>query len=115
MASRPAALTGTRAYAYNVSGNSAFSNTDFATTDAGSAIGLMLNGYKIKGMHNIDLSWSGTTTANVDIFRDGEPLVTVPDTGAYTDSTNNKGGRTYDYLLCEAGTANCSDVESVTF
>jgi hypothetical protein len=77
----------------------------------------MLNGYKIKGKHTIDLSWTGTgtTTADVDIFRDGAPLDTVPDTGAYTDSTSNKGGRTYDYQLCEAGTANCSAVESVTF
>ena len=104
-----------RAYAYNASGNSGYSNTDFAITDAGPAISLVLNGYKIKGKHTVDLSWSGATTANVDIYRDGGLLATVADTGAYTDATNNKGGRTYDYQLCEAGTANCSDVESVTF
>ena len=104
-----------RAYAYNASGNSAFSNTDSATTDAGPAISLTLNGYKIKGRHTIDLSWSGATTANVDIHRDGAFLETVSNTGAYTDATSNKGGRTYDYQLCEVGSANCSDIESVTF
>jgi hypothetical protein len=104
-----------RVYAYNGSGNSAFSNTDSATTDAAPAISLTLNGYKIKGKHTIELSWLGTTAADVDIYRDGAPLETVLNIGAYTDFTSNKGGRTYDYQLCEAGTSNCSAVESVTF
>jgi hypothetical protein len=51
----------------------------------------------------------------VDIYRDGGPLETVPDTGAYTDATSNKGGRSYDYQVCEAGTMNCSDIVSVIF
>ena len=104
-----------RVYAFNSSGNSADSNTDSATTDAASAISLILNGYKIKGKHHIDLSWSGTTAVDVDIFRDGALHETVPDTGAFTDATSNKGGRTYEYQVCEAGTANCSELESVTF
>jgi titin len=104
-----------RVYAYNGSGNSAFSNTGFAITDAAPAISLTLDGYKIKGKHTIDLSWSGTTAANVDIYRDGALLLTVPDTGEHTDFTSNKGGRTYEYQLCEAGTSNCSAVGSVTF
>jgi len=104
-----------RVYAYNVSGDSPFSNTSFATTDAGPTITLTLIGYKIKGRHIIELSWDGTTSANVDIYRDGALLATVPDSGTFKDSTSNKGGRAYDYHLCEAGTANCSAVESVTF
>ncbi|MFT5372954.1 MAG: serine protease [Lysobacterales bacterium] len=87
---------------------------DFATTKNGPAITL-LNGYKIKGNHNIDLEWTGTITSNVDIFRDGGLLITVPNIGSYTDSTSNKGGRAYTYQVCEAGTSNCSAVESVTF
>lgn len=102
-----------RVSAFNAAGYSGYSNTDSATTDAGAA--LSLNGYKIKGKHNIDLDWSGTTGSDVDIYRDGGLLVTVSDTGAYTDSTTNKGGRTYNYQVCEAGTASCSAVESVTF
>ena len=104
-----------RAYAFNAGGNSPYSNTDSATTDAGPDITLSLNGYKIKGKHTIDLSWSGTTLANVDIYRDGGLLETVTDTGAYTDATTNKGGRSYDYQVCEAGTMNCSDIVSVIF
>jgi len=104
-----------RAYAFNGAGNSLYSNTDSAATDAGPVITLTLNGYKIKGKHTIDLSWSGTTLPDVDIYRDGELLETVSDTGSYTDATSNKGGRTYDYQVCEEGTMNCSDVVSVTF
>jgi titin len=106
-----------RVNAFNAAGASGYSNTDSATTDAGPAINLSLSGYKIKGKHNIDLDWSGTPGPHVDIFRDGGglPLETVSDTGAYTDSTNNRGGRTYNYQVCEAGTNNCSAVESVSF
>jgi len=104
-----------RVNAFNAGGNSSFSNTATATTDAAPAISLVLNGYKIKGNHTIDLNWSGTTTATVQIFRDGALVATVTDTGSYTDATSNKGGRTYDYQVCEAGTDSCSDIESVTF
>ena len=104
-----------RVYAFNAAGDSAYSNEDSAITDAGPAITLNLAGYKSKGRHVVDLDWLGTTTANVDIFRDGGLLATVPDTGAHTDNTGNKGTRTYDYQVCEAGTANCSAVESISF
>lgn len=104
-----------RVSAWNASGDSPYSNVDSATTDPAPAITLSLNGYKIKGRHTIDLTWGGTTAPSLDIFRDGALLLTVPNSGAYTDATSNKGGRTYIYRLCEAGTANCSAQESVTF
>jgi len=104
-----------RVNAFNAGGNSSFSNTATATTDAAPAISLVLNGYKIKGNHTVDLNWTGTTTATVDIFRNGALVATVADTGSYTDATSNKGGGTYDYQVCEAGTANCSDIGTVTF
>ena len=63
----------------------------------------------------MDLTWSGATGSNVDIYRDGGLEYTVANSGGFTDQTGNKGGRTYDYRVCEAGTANCSDVESITF
>lgn len=107
-----------RIRAFNASGNSDWSATASATTDAGpppADITLTLSGSKSRGKHVIDLTWSGTTKTNVDIFRDGDPPVTVTDTGSYTDNTGNRGGRTYTYQVCEAGTSTCSAVESVTF
>ena len=79
------------------------------------AITLTLSGYKSKGRHVVDLTWSGTTAASVDIYRDGQLLKTVADSGAYTDQTGNTGSATYGYQVCEAGTGICSDVESVSF
>ena len=104
-----------RVYAFNGSGNSAYSNTDSVITDAGAAITLSLSGYKSRGKNVVDLTWSGTTSSNVDIFRDGSLSVTISDAGAYTDETGEKGGRTYAYQVCETGTGTCSAVESVTF
>jgi len=74
-----------------------------------------VQGYKITGRHVVDLDWSGTTIENIDIYRDGGLYETVADTGAYTDQTDNKGVRSYEYQVCEAGTANCSAVQSVSF
>lgn len=104
--------------AFNLSGSSAWSDISSATTASGpppADITLNLNGRKIRGSHVIDLTWSGTTTSSVDIYRDGGLLVTVPDSGSYTDNTNNKGGKTYTFKVCEAGTANCSAIENIVF
>jgi hypothetical protein len=107
-----------RVRAFNLSGSSPWSATAFATTQTGpppADITLSLNGRKSKGKHIIDLTWTGTTTANVEIYRDEDLPFTVPDNGNYTDNTNNKGGRVYTYKVCEAGTSNCSAEESVVF
>ena len=104
-----------RVRAWNAYGDSPYSNVVSVTTDAESAITLGLTGYKIKGKHNIDLAWSETGASDVDIYRDGNLLVTITYTGEYTDSTSNKGGRTYIYQVCKATTGNCSAIESVTF
>ena len=109
-----------RVRSFNQFGSSAWSATATATTEAGPTpadITLALNGRKNKGKHVVDLTWSGTTTANVEIeiYRDGDLPFTVPDDGSYTDNTNNKGGRVYTYKVCEAGTNNCSAEESIVF
>jgi len=107
-----------RIRAFNLSGSSDWIAGASATTDTGpppSNIDLTLTGSKTKGKHVIDLGWTGTTTGDVDIFRDGGLLITMPHDGSYTDNTSNKGGRSYTYQVCEAGTGNCSAVESIVF
>lgn len=81
----------------------------------GGDLTLSANGYKSKGTKYTDLSWGNATSTNVDIFRNGSVIVTTANDGAYTDSIATKGGGTYDYQVCEAGTNVCSATVSVTF
>ena len=85
-----------------------------ATEPSTGGISLSVTGHKDKGRHVIDLSWTGATSADVEIYRDGSLLVTTANDGAYTDQTNNRGGATYTYQVCEPAGA-CSDPVSVTF
>ena len=63
----------------------------------------------------MNLNWSGATSSDVDIYRDGVVRATVPNTGAYTDSIGVKGRGTYTYKVCEAGTSTCSNEVTVRF
>jgi PKD repeat protein len=83
------------------------------TTTADSDISLTANGYKVRGRHHIDLTWTGATT--VDIYRDGSIIESGYSGTSYTDSTGNVGGGSYTYKVCEAGTATCSNEVTVTF
>lgn len=81
----------------------------------GGDISLSANGYKNKGRWTTDLSWSGASSNNVDIYRDGAVLTTVSNSGSYTDATDFRGGGSLTYQVCEAGTSTCSDTVTVTF
>ncbi|HEX6929508.1 MAG TPA: S8 family serine peptidase [Gammaproteobacteria bacterium] len=76
---------------------------------------LSANAYKVKGKQRVDLSWSGATSSSVDIFRDGGKIVTTANDGAYTDNLNVKGGGSYTYKVCEAGTSTCSADVNASF
>jgi hypothetical protein len=79
-------------------------------------ITLSASGYRLRGVHTVDLTWSGATSANIDIYRDGGVIATVPNSGSYTDHTGNKGGNVrYTYKVCEAGTSTCSNEVTVKF
>jgi PKD repeat protein len=81
----------------------------------GDPISLDANGYKVKGRHHVDLAWSGATSAQIDVYRDGAVIATTADDGAYTDATGNRGGASYTYRVCEAGTSTCSNTVTVVF
>jgi hypothetical protein len=54
----------------------------------------------------INLAWSGATTANVDIYRNGALRVTTANTGSYADPVTPG---TFTYRVCNAGsTSECS-------
>lgn len=71
--------------------------------------------YKLKGLQRVDLTWTGTSAEMIDIYRDGNRLNTTLNTGRYSDGINKKGNGSYLYVVCEAGTANCSNQVRVTF
>jgi hypothetical protein len=72
-------------------------------------------GYKVQGLHTVDLSWTGANSSSIDVYRDGLSIVTVPNNGLYTDYPNDRGQATYIYEVCEAGTGNCSNQVTVNF
>jgi hypothetical protein len=78
-------------------------------------ITLIANGYKVKGLQVVDLTWSGVSGSQVSIYRNGALVATVTNSGTYTDNIAVKGSATYLYSVCEAGTSNCSSEVSVTF
>lgn len=81
----------------------------------GFPISLTVNAYKVRGAQYADLVWSGATSTNVDVYRDGVVAVTTANDGAYTDVTGQKGGGSHGYKVCEAGTTTCSDTVTVSW
>lgn len=76
---------------------------------------LSTTGYKQQGRNTIDLTWSGASGEQVDIRRNGTVVATTANDGFYTDNTGERGGRTYTYEVCEAGTSTCSNTSTVVF
>ena len=79
-------------------------------------ITLGARGYKVQGQQRVDLSWNGATSNNIDVYRNGVLIVTVPNIpGFYTDHIGVRGKGTYTYRVCGAGTQNCSNQVTVRF
>jgi PKD repeat protein len=74
----------------------------------GSGIDLSATGYKVKGRHHADLTWSGASTSQVDVYRNGSLEATVSNSGAWTWSSNIRGGNSHTFEVCEAGSNVCS-------
>jgi N-acetylneuraminic acid mutarotase len=79
-------------------------------------ITLSARGYKVQGQQTVDLSWNGVTSNNIDVYRNGVLIATVPNIpGFYTDHIGARGKGTYTYRVCDAGTQNCSNQVTVRF
>jgi len=57
----------------------------------------------------VDLAWSGATSGNVDIYRNGQKITTTANDGFYTDSLGKKPDWPFTYKVCEQGNGTCSD------
>jgi hypothetical protein len=78
-------------------------------------ITLTAAGKQNKKWRIIKLDWSGATSTDVDIWRDGAKIAKTSFDGAYTDKMSNDGGTSYIYQVCEADTFTCSNEATVNF
>jgi hypothetical protein len=99
------------------SGGSSGSDSITVTVGGGGGGGFTLSvtAYKVKGNKYADLAWSGATSTNVDVKRNGAVIATTANDGAYTDGPLGKGGGSATYQVCEAGTSTCSNTVTVSW
>ncbi|MCA9901922.1 MAG: hypothetical protein KC433_27270 [Anaerolineales bacterium] len=83
------------------------------STPPPSSITLSVNAYKDKGRRFADLTWSGASGSNVDVYYNGGFLQTTPNDGFQTVGSFGPGGGSYTFQVCQAGsTTVCSPVVS---
>ena len=95
------------------------SSADGGTNDPpppADAVTLTAVAYKVKGLQKADLSWSPSdTSTSVDVLRNDVRITTTTNDGSYRDDINKKGGGSYTYQVCVAGTPTCSNPVTITF
>jgi len=96
-------------------GASSVVSKQVTVSDPTVGITLTATGFKVKGVQSANLSWSGATGTSVDVFRDGSKVLTTANDGTFTDNIGKKGGGTYTYKVCEAGTSTCSNTATIVF
>jgi subtilisin-like proprotein convertase family protein len=65
---------------------------------------------KARGQLFADLTWTGATSEEVDIYRNGAVIVTTENDGAFTDPLGKpRKGTVFVYKVCHASTQICSN------
>lgn len=79
--------------------------------EAPDEIALAVEPYQSRGRFHVELTWSGATTDQVDIRRDGELVATVANLGHHVDELGRvRDGEVFTYQVCRVGTSVvCSD------
>ena len=85
------------------------------TMGGGGPIQLRGQGKKVNQINTSRLKWREATSSNVDVYRDGNAIATMPNDGQYDDSTGTTGQASFTYKVCEAGTQTCSNTVTVNF
>ena len=81
----------------------------------GGDFSISANGYKSKGVKTVDLTFSGAAGSSVDVYRNGSQIATTSASTTYTDTITSKGGGSYTYKACDAGTSTCTADTTVVF
>jgi hypothetical protein len=71
-------------------------------------------GRTVRRKNYVDLAWSGATTAQVEVRRNGTVIATTANDGAYTDSLG-RGTGTFRYLVSHPGGTPTSNEVAITF
>ena len=103
------------ATATDTAGQTASDSISVTVDNTADGISLTATGYKVRGLQKADLDWSGATSTDVDVYRDGALIATTANDGFYTDNIDQRGGGSYTYQVCEAGTTTCSNEATVSF
>jgi hypothetical protein len=77
-------------------------------------VALSARAYKVRSSPRVELTWSATTWASVDVYRNSVKILNTVNDRVHTDAPP-KGTATYSYKICEVGTGNCSNSVSVAF
>lgn len=80
-----------------------------------SGLELSGTGVKSKGRKLARLSWSGSESSHIEIFRDGVKLAVAENAGQYTDASLAKKTRQAIYQVCETTGGSCSNELLITF
>jgi Zn-dependent metalloprotease len=80
----------------------------------GTGINLVVTGHKVRGWQKAELSWSGASSASIEVYRDGVLLITTNE-NPYIDNIDQRGGGSYGYQVCEPTTGTCSNEVTITF
>lgn len=91
------------------------SGDDGSGDDGDASITLSGSGTKVQGRWRSSLTWSGASSSQVDIFRNGTKIATVNNSGSYVDQTDFRGGGSLTYTVCEAGSSTCSNSVTINF
>jgi subtilisin family serine protease len=86
----------------SVTKNVSVSGTTTPPPPPPSRITLTVRVENTKGIKDVRLAWSGATGATVDIYRDGNRLVTSANDGDYLDPLHKKGSVTNAYRVCDS-------------
>jgi hypothetical protein len=113
-------FSGTDTFTYQATDGQLTSNTATVTVTVTASpppggITLSAVGYKVRGLLHADLTWSGATGTTVVVHRNNVVIATTANDGAYTDNTGMRGGGSFTYMVCEAGTSTCSNSVTVSF
>jgi hypothetical protein len=104
-------MTGARVVSMTVTGSGGSGGTGGGATVT--APTLSTRGYRSGKNYKVDLSWSGASGSNVDVYRNNSRATTTANDGAYTDMQKTAG--TYSYKVCVTGTTTCSNTSSISF
>ncbi|MFC1895973.1 PKD domain-containing protein [Thermodesulfobacteriota bacterium] len=94
--------------------DSASSDVTVSDSSGSCTINLVAVGV-VKGRPRVELTWSGATSALVDIYRGDRLIATTENVGSYKDVLPRGEPWPLTYEVCENGNSGCCDVDTVTF